>query len=224
VYRNVFSNSLSVGVRYDFQKSDVNPINQGLLDVGGYNGAHGSTQSSLGIGGRYDSRDYKLSATKGWYIDASGMWAEDWIGATYSDQFLVLDVRKYIPVSAKKDIIAVQVYSELHSGDVPFNLMSLLGGSERMRGYREGIYRDKQMLVYQLEYRSRIYFKYFAFALFANMGGIGNDFQEVNANYRYTVGGGLRYTPMPKERMFFRFDYAVGDHSQGFYIALGEAF
>ncbi len=224
VYRKIISDSISVGIRYDFQKSDIAPVENGILETGTYNGANGSTQSSVGLGLRYDSRSHIWSSTSGWYADFSLMFSEEGLGATYSDQYYKLDVRKYFTISKKKDLIAVQFYGEIHTGKIPFNLMALLGGSEQMRGYRMGIYRDRTMLVYQAEYRSRLFYKYFTFALFANMGGIGNSLEDVNANYRYTAGGGIRYTPLPKERLFIRFDYAWGNKTEGFYIAVGEAF
>ena len=224
VYRKVVSDSIFVGIRYDYQNSTIIPESGKLLDLGGYSGANGSVQSSIGIGIRYDSRDHIFSSTKGWYTDVSFMWTNPNLGASYTDQFLTADIRKYIPIFQRKDVLALQVYSESHSGNVPFNLMAMLGGSERMRGYREGVFRDTKMMVYQAEYRSRILFKYFAFAVFANLGGVGADFQEVNRNYRVTLGGGVRYTFLPKERIFIRFDYGIGEQTQGFYLAVGEAF
>lgn len=223
-YRKVISDSISVGLRYDFQKSDIVPKENGILESGDYHGKNGSTQSSIGLGVRYDSRSHIWSSTSGWYADFSVMFSEEAIGATYSDQFYTLDVRKYFSISKRKAVLALQFYGEMHSGNVPFNLMALLGGSEQMRGYRKGVFRDRTMLVYQAEYRSRLFFKYFTFALFANSGGIGNSFEEVQANYKFTAGGGLRYTPLPKERLFIRFDYAWGDQTEGFYMAIGEAF
>lgn len=224
VYRHVISDSISVGLRYDLQNSKITPVDGGELELGEYPGVNGSVQSSIGFGFLYDSRDYQLSATKGWFADLSVMWADEWSGSSYNDQFIKLDIRKYLPIFSNKDVVALQFYSELHNGNVPFNLMSLLGGSERMRGYREGVFRDRQMLIYQVEYRSRLFFKYFGLAAFANLGGIGSNLEDVNANYRYTLGGGIRIAPVPTERYFIRLDYGVGHDTQGFYIAVGEAF
>lgn len=224
VYRNLFNDSLSVGLLYDYQKTTVNPQSGGLLEEGGYPGSEGSLQSGIGIGFRYDSRDFLLSATQGWFADFSWMWIDSWIGADYKDQFVTIDVRKYFPFAQKKDVMAFQVYSEMHFGDVPFNLMALLGGPERMRGYRQGIYRDRSMMVYQIEYRSRLFWKHFGVVAFANVGGIGDDFIEANSYPRFTFGGGLRIAVLPEERYFIRLDYGVGESTQGFYIAIGEAF
>ncbi|MFT4754938.1 MAG: outer membrane protein assembly factor BamA [Salibacteraceae bacterium] len=225
VYRKLWSDSVSVGVKYAYQNSKITPLSNQVLDTGNYEGANGSVQSSIGVGVRYDSRSHLLSATSGWLADVSVNWTDEWSGATYKDQFILADIRTYIPVFKKKDIIALQVYTELHTGKVPFNLMSLLGGSEHMRGYREGEYRDRQMWVYQVEYRTRLFFKFVGLAAFVNMGGIGNDFEDVNQNYRFTYGGGLRIAPVPNERYFIRLDYGVNETSQGlFYIAIGEAF
>lgn len=224
IYRKVISDSISVGLKYAFQESDITPEPNGILENGFYSGNHGSTQSSLGLGLRYDSRSHIWSSVSGWYTDFSFMVSDSEIGASFSDQFATLDIRKYFSISPKQDVFALQFYSELHTGSVPFNLMALLGGSEQMRGYRKGVFRDRAMLVYQAEYRSRLLFKYFALAGFASIGGIGDNLTDANKNYRYTAGAGIRYTPLPKERLFLRFDYAWGENTEGFYISVGEAF
>jgi len=69
-----------------------------------------------------------------------------------------------------------------------------------------------------------MFFKHFGFTLFGGLGGVGNDFEEVNTNYRYTAGAGLRFVPLPSERFTVRMDYAFGEKTQGFYIEVGQAF
>lgn len=224
VYRKIHKQVLSAGLRYRFQNTNITSKPDSLLGYGNVPGDRGSIQSSLGIGVKYDDTDYEWSPTKGWKINAYTMWTSSVLGANYEDQINHLDLRKYIPLSRKNDVLAAQVYWETHSGSVPFNLMSMLGGRYRMRGYQEGIYRDRQMHVYQLEYRSRMFFKYFGFVVFGNYGGIGNVFKEVANNYRYTVGTGLRFTPLPEKRYFIRLDYGVGNGTQGIYFEIGEAF
>lgn len=224
LYRKMISPKFSVGPKMRFQNTTIQSVeDSGLLDIGNVTGAQGSAQTALGIGAKYDSRDYLLSPTKGWFVQGSSLWGDESLGGSYYDQFLLLDIRKYFPLF-EKDVFALQVYSELHTGDVPFNLMAQLGGQNQMRGYRQGVYRDKQMMVYQAEYRSRLFFKYFGFAVFGSVGGIGTDFEEVNANYRYTYGAGLRISMIPEKRVFLRVDYGMGNGTNGLYIAIGEAF
>lgn len=223
-YRTVFHKSIYAGVKYRFQDTRINSEPDSLLASGNVPGANGSRQSALGFGVNYDTRNFILSPTKGWYAEFGAMWASPEIGSSYRDEIYLVDVRKYIPVFKKKDVLALQVYSEIHTGHVPFNLMSLLGGQYRMRGYQQGVFRDRQMMIYQAEYRSRLFYKYFGFVLFASMGGVGNDLNEVNANYRYAFGTGLRLTPMPEKRFFVRLDYGIGKETSGFYIEIGEAF
>jgi len=225
LYQEVLFKNFYFGLKYRFQNTVIDSVLAGgLLENSSISGASGSIQSALGFGLIYDSRDNQWSATKGWYAELGTMWADNWLGASYSDQMILADLRKYIPVSKKNDIIALQVYGEFHTGNVPFNLMPLLGGRYRMRGYREGVYRDRQMMVYQAEFRSRLFFKYFGFAAFGSVGAIGENMYTVNRNYRYTYGVGLRISPLPKERYFIRLDYGRGENTQGFYIEIGEAF
>lgn len=223
LYRKV-SKHLAFGVHYNFQNTKITSSPDSLIGVGNVPGETGSTLSSVGIGFNWITRNHALSATQGWYVNGSAHWADKAFGGSYSDTYLKIDIRKYIPIFKKRDVLALQLFTENHFGEVPFNLMALLGGSEQMRGYRQGIYRDRQMVVYQAEYRSRLYFKYFGFVLFGNLGGVGDKLAEVNENYRYTLGAGLRYAPIPDERYFFRLDYGVGTGTQGLYISVGEAF
>lgn len=224
LYRKVYKESVSVGLLCDFQKTNITSVSDSLLVENSVNGATGSTQSAFGGSVIFDNRDFVFSATKGWFANLSVQWANESLGATYTDQFVKLDVRKYISVTPKKDMLAFQVYSETHHGNVPFNLMSMLGGSQLMRGYQQGVYRDRQMMVYQAEFRSRLLFNYFGFVLFGNYGAIGTDFEDLSRNFRYTYGAGLRFTPLPEKRYFIRFDYGRGENTQGFYMAVGEAF
>ena len=225
IYHQIFNEYWSFGLKYDFQDSHITPKTNQVLDTGNYAGARGSLQSSIGLGVRYDSRDYFLSPTKGWFADLSLQWADKWSGASFSNQYAKIDIRKYFTLSQKNDVLAFQIYSEIHTKEIPFNLMALLGGSQQMRGYRKGVYRDKQMWVYQLEYRSRLFFKHVGVAAFANLGGIGNTYRDVNQNYRFTYGGGLRIAPIKTERYFIRLDYGVNQMAEGlFYFAIGEAF
>jgi outer membrane protein assembly factor BamA len=222
-YRKLSKSKLAVGVKYHYQNTKISSPPDSILNAN-IPGVHGSTMSALGLGINYDSRDYLLSPTKGWYGDFSVLWSDKNFGSSYQDPYLKFDFRKYIPLFKKKDVFALQVYSEIHSGDVPFNLMAMLGGSRRMRGYQQGIYRDRQMMVYQAEYRSRMFFRYLGFTAFGSYGGIGNDFAEVNKNYRYAYGVGLRLAPIPDKRYYIRLDYGIGKNTQGFYIEVGEAF
>ena len=225
VYRKLGNLPVHVGATYTYQNTTIDSIlPNGLLDDSGVPGAQGSIISAVGIGLIYNTKDYLFSPTRGWYAELGFKLADKGIGATFSDQIFTLDVRKYVPLSKKEDVLALQVYSKFHLGNIPFNLMPLLGGGNRMRGYREGVYRDRQMIIYQAEYRSRMFFKHFGFTVFGGLGGVGNDFEEVNTNYRYTAGAGLRFVPLPSERFTVRMDYAFGERTQGFYIEVGQAF
>ena len=222
--RKIYKQSLSVGILYDFQNTKITSTSDSLLVGKSVSGSSGSTQSALGFTTIWNTRDFDLSSTKGWYANLSVQWVDPNLGASYTDQIVRLDVRKYISLTKKKDVLALQLFSETHHGDVPFNLMSMLGGSKLMRGYQRGVYRDRQMMVYQAEFRSRLLFNYFGFVLFGNYGAIGNNFDDLNKNYRYTYGAGIRFTPLPKKRYFIRLDYGKGQNTQGFYIEVGEAF
>ena len=56
------------------------------------------------------------------------------------------------------------------------------------------------------------------------MGAVGANWEEVNQNYRYSYGAGVRMAVDPEKRQFNRFDFATNNQFNGFYFAIGEAF
>ena len=225
LYREIGVSRWTAGISYRYQNTQVDSIKiGGILDSEIIPGSGGSVQSQAGVLMRYDSRNHLYSPTKGWFAESELAFTESYLGASYSDQIFLLDIRKYIQVSSKKDVLALQIYSEVHGGEVPFNLMPLLGGRNKMRGYRQGVFRDRQMIVYQAEFRSRVFWKHMGMAVFGAIGGVGNDFSEVQHNYRYTTGAGIRYFPIKGEDLVIRLDYGLGNQTQGFYVEVGQAF
>ena len=110
-------------------------------------------------------------------------------------------------------------------GAVPFRELANLGGDKLLRGYYDGRYRDRQLVVAQVELRRQLFWR-FNGVLFGGVGQVGNtlaDFDE--GGLKYTGGAGLRFRFNRRDRLNVRFDYGVGrDGSTGFYFNFGEAF
>lgn len=54
-------------------------------------------------------------------------------------------------------MLAYDLHAMFNYGNTPWTMLSLLGGSYRMRGYYEGRYRDKKMIEAQVELRQKVY-------------------------------------------------------------------
>lgn len=223
-YRRIGKSNFKLGAKWYFQHTyDVGlliPPQSSFIPEG----AFGSTQNAFGLEGIYSTRDHELFPTQGWFVRAGFLVNNVNLGGTYNDFNLFTDVRKHIPLRDKGAGIALQFIGQHHNGQIPFNLMPMLGGSRQMRGYRQGMYRDRNMLVYQADYHTRYFFNFLSLGVFGSVGGIGRDLQEVNQNYRYAYGGGLRIKPFKEEKVFFRIDAGFGENTSGLYIDVGSAF
>ncbi len=197
----------------------------GLLDTGKVAGAEGGVTFGVGLSLLLDYRNNQLSPTKGWYISYSTLHNSEALGSNFNYDQYTFDFRFYHRLG-KKHSWAHNVYTQFQNGTIPFNRLSALGGPFRMRGYQQAVYRDENQLVYQTEFRSKVYFNHIAFRLFGAVGGVGSDLEEVSQNLRPTMGTGIRFTFKRKSNVFIRLDYGVGlgTQTRGFYVNVGEVF
>jgi hypothetical protein len=93
-----------------------------------------------------------------------------------------------------------------------------------MRGFYEGHFRDKNMLMLQTEARIKVYRKW-GITLFAHSGVLANDRLKFALPYSHSAGGaGIRYMFDAKRRVNVRLDYAISKEAQLMYFTIGEAF
>lgn len=141
------------------------------------------------------------------------------LGSNFTFSQYVLDLRKYLNVS-QNQVLAVQSWWSFTAGAAPFQHVSLIGGSERMRGFFEGRYRDSHAMVHQAEYRLPVY-RNFGMVFFGHAGQVGQDFSQFDWNrFRYGAGFGFRYK-LNQEGLNIRLDIAFGDQ-RAFYFGLNE--
>lgn len=145
------------------------------------------------------------------------------IGSDYQYTSYVVDIRRFLRIY-KDQILALQAYGMFTAGDVPLRSLAYLGGANSMRGYYAGRYRDKNQGVLQAEYRVPIIGR-IGVVGFAGFGNIGPELKDINFDdLKYSYGGGVRIALNKAEKLNLRLDYGLGQHSQGFYLQLGEAF
>lgn len=96
--------------------------------------------------------------------------------------------------------------------------------SKDIRGYEIGRYRDRRMLVGQVEYRRELFWGLGAVAFFG-LGEVGETFGDFNGSNILPGGGlGARLTLAEENHIDLRIDYAWGRDSSALYIGLMEAF
>lgn len=90
-----------------------------------------------------------------------------------------------------------------------WHMYSSLGGMERMRGYYEGRYRDRNCVMTQVELRQRVYRRHGVAAWI----GAGNVWGVDSFAWNHTLCSfGVGYRFEFKKRMNIRLDYGWGAH------------
>ncbi len=218
---------LYVGVRYNFDYYKITILNDDHhLFSPNTTGLKGGVNNGMGLMALYDTRNNVFATTKGSYLEFMSVFNAKYTLSNYTYQWYVMDLRKFITLSPlKKNIIALQYYINVMTGNAPFYQLAMLGGEHRMRGYYEGTYRDKNYTTAQAEYRSGFWKNRFGFAAFAGTGIVFDSFKTIDLFYlKPSLGGGLRFKFNRKENLHLRIDYAVGYKSSGLYFVLNEAF
>ncbi|HKL40844.1 MAG TPA: BamA/TamA family outer membrane protein [Cryomorphaceae bacterium] len=217
------ANNFYLGGRFildDFTITELDP--EGQLANRPISGNSGGLNTGLGLLFNYDNRDNYIETFKGWYAEVTFDLHGDYIGSDFDYTRIRLDFRKFFEMS-EKDHFALRFFSESIDGEAPFISQALLGGTQTMRGFYLGRYRDDHSAVVQGEYRKDLFWRFGA-VVFAATGVVASEYAKLSAaNLRYTYGAGLRFAIDPKDRINIRLDVGVGEEPN-FYLTIGEAF
>jgi hypothetical protein len=197
----------------------------GMLEGGSIIGGNGAGVFGTGLRLTYEGRDFPISATRGFFADASGLFNARAFGEGSDFASFSLDARAYTaPFQAWKVVFAGQVYAALVRGDAPFQELPRLGGDELLRGYYDGRYRDTTLLALQAEIRMPIWWR-FGLVLFGGAGQVAPDPGSFRlADTKLSGGLGIRFVLDPESGANIRVDLAWAATGVDFYFNLGEAF
>lgn len=216
---------IGAGIRYNhIYKTDTEA--DGLLEQTRPTGFDGSTSAGVELAALYDSRNNILNAQNGWYIEATHGFYDAVLGGTNRFELTRFDLRHYIKLwDESRDILAFQSIGQFSHGDVPFSELSLFGGSQILRGYREGRYVDRNLLAAQVEYRLTFEESRLGGVIFAGAGDVYRDLSDFQfGNLRPNYGAGLRYLIDREENLNIRFDWGFTPQSNYVYLSIAEAF
>ncbi|MDL2290068.1 BamA/TamA family outer membrane protein [Paludibacteraceae bacterium OttesenSCG-928-F17] len=181
-------------------------------------------QTSLGGVITYDTRDNAFYPYRGTFAKFSAGFAFAGAGSKYSVQQLSLDVRQYQSVF-KNHVLAFQFkFDGVFGKNIPFQMLSTLGGLDVLRGFRENKYKDNIMMALQAEYRFPIFWR-FRGTVFCAAGDVFDVNHFHTDKLKFTYGAGIRCR-VNDARVHVRFDVAknnYGDKLQ-FYITATESF
>lgn len=215
-----------VGVLYEQQRLlSLEYVPGGLFDQEKVPGKGGYLVSGLGASITYDNRNNAFAPSNGTFAQLYFNHFDSYLGSDFKYTNIVLDLRQFIRIY-KEQVLALQLFDFSNiGGAVPLRSLASFGGSNSMRGYYDGRYRDKQQLILQSEYRVPIYGKWGA-VVFAGVGDVAHSPADYNfSTLKYSYGGGLRFALDKKEKLNLRLDYGIAkNHNSGLYFQLGEAF
>ena len=104
-------------------------------------------------------------------------------------------------------MLAWEIDGEFTQGAVPWNMLPSLGSDQRMRGYYQGRYRDRNLISSQLEYRQKLSWRH-GFVVWGGAGTMGPNVRELGSSrWLPTLGVGYRFAFKPGINI--RLDYGL---------------
>lgn len=231
LYSNVhlqkkISKKVYLGAIFDRQKLiKLSYLPGGIFDQSGLPGKNGYLVMGLGTSITHDNRNHAFAPTKGIFVQSSVTFYNSTFGSDFKYTNYIFDIRKYISLN-KHVVNATQAFLFINEGEkVPLRSLATFGGSNSMRGFYSGRFRDRNQFVLQNELRFDVY-KRLAAVAFAGIGSVAPSVSKLSLNdMKFSVGGGLRYALIPSEKLNIRIDYGIGiNYSKGLYIQIAEAF
>jgi outer membrane protein assembly factor BamA len=221
-FLRAYNKTQAAGLRIQYNDYRITRYEDGgLLPEGNIAGWDGGRSSGAGLVWWLDSRDDRFYPNKGWFVETS-LYNESRLTASdFRFSRLQVEGSNYRRIN-DKTVLALQAAATFTVGDAPFFNLAQLGGPRRLRGYFDGKYRDRHLLMMQAEYR-RILYKRLGGVLFAGAGSVFGTPGE-SLVWRPNAGLGLRFQLSKKQKLNVRLDYGFGVRSQGFYLTFGEAF
>jgi hypothetical protein len=215
---------VNLGIQYHFSNWKIVEMAEGgQLAAGNLFGSRDGTISGVSLLVNHDTRDNIYFPMRGELFELNARVYSKFLGSKYNFSSLSLDLRKYVTLFPNH-VLAVQSLVKIQTGDVPFMNLAQMGGQYNMRGYFEGRFRDKNLLVFQAEYRAPLVWR-LGLVGFAGFGNVADRFGKLSlAGMRSSYGFGLRLLFDSKEKIQVRMDVGFGEDCTGFYFSIFEAF
>jgi outer membrane protein assembly factor BamA len=216
--------SLRTGIIYDFNDNSITDkkSNPYLLS-GEVPGTDGGLTSGLGLVWVWDSRDHTFFPNRGGLHRVKAIYYFEEIGSDFNFNKYEVDLRQYFAF-APDQVLAVQAYGNFARAFPPFYELPALGGQNRMRGYFQGRYRERNYVTGQIEYRAYLWWRLGMVAFFG-MGDVGHGAHDLRIrDFKESYGAGLRFKFNQAEKVNLRVDFGFGKNTSGVYFGIEEAF
>ncbi len=166
--------------------------------------------SLFGAFADFDSRDSKSDPRAGGFYQARWTYFDDRDFNRFSFHRYEIELQHFLPTHAKRGAFATRGLLSLTGTSpgqgVPFFMQQTVGGNSDLRGYRQYRFRDKNRLVFNLEYRWEV-MQYFDLVAFGDAGRVFSRRSDVGLDdLRGSVGVGGRFKF--RERVWLGLDVA----------------
>lgn len=215
----VFDNAY-VGAVANFQYVNVSKMDEYAMSMIGGQGLK-FFSTGAGVTLNYDSRDVVTNATRGWFLQVDQLFYPSFFGndhVFYLTDFTLSSYHK----AWKGAVIAGELHSQFNFEDVPWPMLAQVGGPNRMRGYFEGRYRDKNIIEAQIELRQHLWRRNGA-VLWVGAANVFPAFKDMR--WRQTLWNfGVGYRWAFKQGVNVRLDLGFTKNGLGFAFNINEAF
>ena len=215
---------LYLGASLEFQEvNDFTYIPGGVFDSQDIQGRNGGLTSGAGILFTWDTRNNAYSPSHGVFAEINlTKFFNKW-GGNFSFSSYLIDIRKFLPAGRNR-ILGFQALTKVNYGKAPIRYLSMLGGTEIMRGLYKGRYTDQNMFAIQTELRQFLFWR-LGVAGFVAAGQVSKHVDNFGLNdFHYAYGMGLRLVLQEKEKLNLRVDFGFSEKNAGVYVILKEAF
>ena len=169
-----------------------------------------------------DNRDNLTFPHRGYFVNLTQMVRPRFLGNDYAFSTTELQMNAY-QQPWRGAVLAEDVRSTFNFGNPSWGMMAQLGGSNAMRGYYEGRYRDKHMIQGTVELRQHVW-KRNSVTAWVGAGTVFPKFSQMRSR-NILPNFGLGYRWEFKKNVNVRLDYGFGKSGQsGFLFNINEAF
>ncbi len=186
---------------------------------------HGEPSHSFNAGAgfiiEYDSRDNMSSAFHGTFLRLEQQFNPRFLGNRQAFSRTSAHASHYSPLW-RGAILAATADCAFTYGNTPWGLLSTFGGSNNMRGYFEGRYRDKSAITACVELRQHIWHRN-GIAIWGGAGTVFSRFSDITSR-SVLPNYGIGYRWEFKQRVNVRVDLGFGRSTTGFIFSINEAF
>lgn len=164
----------------------------------------------------FDSRNNVFSPTKGYFLELSATYSDNWMGGDGLYGRIGVKLIGYFPTSDRL-VMGVRHESSYSLGDVPFYARPIvfLRGAPLMK------YQDKNTTVMEAEIDWNVYKRWYLIG-FTGFGNAFSDFESFNKGKSVgSIGTGFRYKIARKFGLKMGMDFAQSTDNFAFYIVLG---